>query len=243
MSRVDRILFDHVAIGMPRMADAAPFLAGDLGGIPDSGHPESEFTWGAYAFEGGGSIEVLEPLGPSGFLRRFLAERGPGIHHVTFKVPSLDDVCGRAEAAGYDIVSRHDSDSTWKEAFLHPKQALGIVVQFSEPGPSEGAAWSTLPLGAPSPPPPVTVLGLRMRAQSRERAMTQWGTVLQGNVSDGPRGSVIFRWPGSFMRLAVEIDPVQNEGPIAIEFSSPRALALPKGPHPVLGAVFTEEEA
>jgi hypothetical protein len=82
-----------------------------------------------------------------------------------------------------------------------------------------------------------------MRVQSRERAVTQWGTVLQGKMADGPRGSLVFRWPGSFMRLAVEIDPVQNEGPIAIELASPRTLTLPEGPHPVLGAVFKEEEA
>jgi len=82
-----------------------------------------------------------------------------------------------------------------------------------------------------------------MRAQSRERAVTQWGTVLQGKMADGPRGSLVFRWPGSFMRLAVEIDPVQNEGPSAVEITGPRTLALPEGPHPVFGTVFTEEEA
>jgi methylmalonyl-CoA/ethylmalonyl-CoA epimerase len=244
MSRVDRILFDHIAIGMPTMADAALFLSGELGGIPDSGHPSGPFTWGTYRFEGGGSIEIIEPLGDSGFLRRFLAERGSGIHHVTFKVPSLDDVCARAEEAAYGVVGRDDSDPTWKEAFLHPKQALGIVVQFAEPGPTQGAARPVKPPpGVRSPSPPVTLLGLRMRAQSRERAITQWGTVLQGTMTDGPLGGLVFRWPGSFMRLAVEIDAVQNEGPIAIELSSPRALALPEGPHPVLGAVFKEEEA
>jgi len=248
MSRVDRILFDHVAIGIARMAGAAPFLSGVLGGVPDSGCPNSAFTWGTYRFEGGGSIEVLEPRGASGFLHRFLAERGPGIHHVTFKVPSLDEVSARAEVAGYDVVGRDDSDPTWKEAFLHPKQALGIVVQFAEPGSSPSPTLNaphptTPPPGAASPLPPVTVLGLRMRAQSRERALTQWGTVLKGQAADGPRGSLVFRWPGSFMRLVVDIDPVQDEGPISIGLSSPRRLELPDGPHPVLGAVFTEEEA
>ena len=60
---------------------------------------------------------------------------------------------------------------------------------------------------------------------------------------DGGRaaGSLVFRWPGSFMSLAVEIDPVQNEGPVAIELASPRRLALPVGAHPVLGAAFKEE--
>jgi len=241
---VDRIVFDHVAIGMPKMADAAPFLSGVLGGVPDSGYPTGVFTWGTYRFEGGGSIEIIEPRGASGFLHRFLAEHGPRIHHVTFKVPSLDDVCTRAEEAGYGIVGRDDSDKTWQEAFLHPKQALGIVVQFAQPGPSQGAPRpSTPPPGVRSPPPPVTVLGLRMRAQSRERAVTQWGTVLQGKAADGPRGGLVFRWPGSFMRIVVDIDPVQNEGSIAIELASARRLTLPEGAHPVLGAVFKEEEA
>jgi hypothetical protein len=233
---------------MPKMADAAPVLSCALGGIPGSGHPNGAFTWSTYRFEGGGSIEILEPRGPSGFLHRFLAERGPGIHHVTFKVPSLDQVSARAEKAGYDVVGRDDADVTWKEAFLHPKQALGIVVQFAEPGSSPESSQEvphprTPPPGAPSAPSPVTVLGLRMRAQSRERAIAQWGTVLQGHAADGPRGSLVFTWPGSFMRLSVEIDPVQNEGPIAIEIASLRNLALPEGPHPVLGAVFKKEEA
>jgi catechol 2,3-dioxygenase-like lactoylglutathione lyase family enzyme len=244
MSRVDRVLFDHIAIGVPRMADTAPFLAGMLGGIPDSGYPSGPFTWGTYRFEGGGSIELIEPRGASGFVHRFLAERGPGIHHVTFKVPSLDEVCARAEAAGYGIVGRDDSDTSWMEAFLHPKQALGIVVQFAQPGPAHGITRPpTPPPAVPSPPPPVTLLGLRMRCQSRERALTQWGTVLQGTVADGPRGSLLFSWPGSFMRLAVEIDPVQNEGPLAIELAGSPRLQLPAGPHPVLGAVFKQEEA
>ena len=199
------------------------------------------FAWGTYAYEGGGSIEVLEPLGASGFLHRFLAERGPSIHHVTFKVPSLDEISARAEAVGYDVVGRDDSDPEWREALLHPKQALGIVVQFAQPGPSGGTAF-TPPPGVSAPPPPVTVLGLRTRCQSRERAITQWSTVLQGTMMDGRRpDTLVFRWAGSFMRLAVEIDPVQNEGPIAIELTSAGRLVLPAGPHPLLGTMFEEE--
>jgi len=95
----------------------------------------------------------------------------------------------------------------------------------------------------PSPPAPATVLGLRMRCQSRERALTQWRTVLDGRMAEGPRGSLVFTWPGSSMRLVVEIDSVQNEGPIAIELASPRRLKLPAGPHPVFGALFSQEEA
>src|SRR5215475_5251373 len=160
------VVFDHVAIGVPCMADAAPFLAGELGGVPDAGaiRTSAAFAWGTYRYQGGGSIEVLEPIGEEGFVQRFLAERGPGIHHVTFKVPSLDQVCARAEAAGYGIVGRDDSDPEWREAFLHPKQALGIVVQVAQPGPPAGPeSPPVLPPAAPASPAPRTVLGLRMR--------------------------------------------------------------------------------
>ena len=127
-----RVLFDHIAIGLPRIADAAPFLSGVLGGVPDAGRPSPVFRWGTWRFAGGGSIEALEPLGDDGFLHRFLAQRGPGVHHVTFKVPSTRAACDRAVAAGLKPVGFDDSDPRWIEAFLHPKEALGIVVQFAE---------------------------------------------------------------------------------------------------------------
>jgi catechol 2,3-dioxygenase-like lactoylglutathione lyase family enzyme len=235
-----RIRFDHIAIGMSRMVDATEMLVGTLGGVPAYGQPSGVFRWGSWTFEGGGTIEILEPMGDHGFLHRFLDERGPGVHHVTFKVPSLDEVTNRAERAGYDVVGRDDSDPDWKEAFLHPKQALGIVVQFAESvgGDDEPSAHWQPPPGPPDPPAPVAIVGLRLRAHSRERARRQWETVLEGRPSEGPEGELIYRWPDSPMRLAIEIDPTRDEGPLAIDLVSDRAIALPDGPHPALGTVF-----
>ena len=235
-----RIRFDHIAIGMSRMVDATEMLVGTLGGVPAYGQPSGVFRWGSWTFEGGGTIEILEPMGDHGFLHRFLDERGPGVHHVTFKVPSLDEVTNRAERACYDVVGRDDSDPDWKEAFLHPKQALGIVVQFAESvgGDDEPSAHWQPPPGPPDPPAPVAIVGLRLRAHSRERARRQWETVLEGRPSEGPEGELIYRWPDSPMRLAIEIDPTRDEGPLAIDLVSDRAIALPDGPHPALGTVF-----
>ena len=240
-----RIRFDHIAIGMSRMVNATEMLVGTLGGVPAYGQPSGVFRWGSWTFEGGGIIEILEPMGDHGFLHRFLGERGPGVHHVTFKVPSLDEVSARAERAGYDVVGRDDTDPEWKEAFLHPKQALGIVVQFAESaGGDDGPQprWQPPP-GPPDPPAPVTIVGLRLRAHSRARARRQWETVLEGHPSEGPEGELIYRWPDSPMRLAVEIDPARDEGPVAIELASDRAIALPDGPHPALGTVFRRVRA
>lgn len=235
------VLFDHIAIAVPRLADADAVLAGQLGGRSTFGATTDEYRFWHWRYDGGGDLEVLEPAGEDGFLHRFLAQRGPGIHHVTFTVPDLDEACDRARAHGYAIVGYDGSDPQWKEAFLHPKQAQGIVVQLAEtnvhqPGEPSNDAGS----GHQTPnPPAIRVLGLRLSARSRVDANTQWGTVLRGERLDRGVDELVFRWPGSFMRVTVEIDPLRGEGPLGIEYASRRPVTLPDGAHLVLGAVFT----
>jgi methylmalonyl-CoA/ethylmalonyl-CoA epimerase len=220
------IQLDHIAIALPRIADAPSVLEAVLGGVPSLPRPSGVFRWASWAYAGGGRIEILEPMGADGFLHRFLATHGPGVHHVTFTVPDLDVVCRRAERHGYGIVGRDESDPTWKEAFFHPKQALGIVVQLAEAGtaPPPGSLGD-IPPGRPGVPPSVRILGLRMRAHSRERALTQWRDILQARVEEGPAGGLTFRWSDSPMRLLVDVDPTAAEGPLAIELASERGLA------------------
>jgi methylmalonyl-CoA/ethylmalonyl-CoA epimerase len=226
---VRAVRFDHIAIAVPRLADADAILAGQLGGRSTYGATTEDYRFRHWRYEGGGDLEVLEPAGENGFLHRFLAQRGPGIHHVTFTVPDLDEACGRARAGGYSIVGYDDSDPQWKEAFLHPRQAQGIVVQFAETNSTDRPPES--------PGPSITVIGLRLSARSAERAHAQWGEVVRGERADSD-GALVYRWPCSSMRIAIEIDPHRDEGPLCIEYASGRAVALPDGGHPVLGAVF-----
>ncbi len=174
---------DHVAIGMPRIADATDFLVGRLGGRPESGGPGGEFRWACWRFDGGGRIEVIEPAGADGFVHRFLAARGPGIHHVTFKVSSLAEAAGRAEAQGYRLVGRDESDPDWLVAYLHPKEAQGIVVQLGQSDGSSGRRPWEVPSGPPEPPAAARVLGLRTRVRSIERARVQWERALGGTLA------------------------------------------------------------
>ena len=234
--------FDHIELALPRIADAVPFLVGVLGGVPSTGAQGGpEFRFGTWHYANGGRIEVIEPIGDDGFVHRFLAGRGPGIHHVTFKVPSLDEACDRARARGYDIVSYDDSDEEWKTAFLHPKQALGIVVQFAETPVLDGPYLWTPPVTATAPPPPVHVLGLRMRVSVPDRAHVQWVEVLRGACAERAAERLVYHWPDSPMSITVEVDPTVAEGPVAIELAADRPLALPAGP--VLGAVFSAKGA
>jgi catechol 2,3-dioxygenase-like lactoylglutathione lyase family enzyme len=221
------------------MTEAPAVLVGLLGGAPTgAGGPSGAYTWAQWGFTGGGRLEILEPLGADGFLHRFLAARGPGIHHVTFKVPDLDAVCARAEAHGFRIVGRDESDPSWAEAFLHPKEALGIVVQLAESSGAKPPRRWQAPPGPANPPPPVTMLGLRTRARSADRVHRQWGDLLRGTATETADG-LVYRWPDSPLRIAIDLDPAADEGPVAIEIAAAREVALPAGPHPVLGAVFS----
>ncbi len=238
MSKGQWTKFDHIAIGMERMADATEMLVGRLGGTPYSGGPGGGFRWAAWMYEGGGCIEVIEPAGDDGFLHRFLAARGPGLHHVTFKVSSLAEAAARAEAQGYGLVGRDESDPDWLVAYLHPKEALGVVVQLGQSGGRYGRRPHEVPAGPPSPPPPVRVLGLRTRAQSVERARLQWERALGGVLAHATERELVFRWPGSPMRIVAEIARDAEEGPVGIDLAPGREVALLDGPVGPLRTAF-----
>lgn len=236
------IAFDHVAIATHRIQDAPDLLVGELGGRSGFGSPSGEYSWWHWDFPGGGRIEVLEPFGPpGGFVHRFLEARGPGIHHVTFKVPSLRRACDRAEKLGYSVVGYDDSHEHWKEAFLHPREAMGIVVQFAESSGEDPA--ERLQAGRPPEPTPARtaarVIGVRLRSADRMRAVRQWGELLEGQLEERP-DELRFGWPTSGMRVAVTIAPGAPDASEAIEVTADRVLDLPEGPHPVLGAEFRQ---
>lgn len=236
----DSVLFDHIALGVASIESATTLLVGTLGGEPLAGGPGGGFRAFQWRFAGGGVIEVLEPAGPpGGFMHRFLEQRGPGIHHVTFKVPDLDAACERARAAGYEIVGYDASDPSWKEAFLHPKQAQGIVVQLAESDPEAGGEWSpdAPPAAPPRAPETASVVGLRLRAASAELARRQWGEVACG-VEASHGDLLVYTWPASFLRIAVEIDGSAPPGPVAVELAGVPTDLVPSDPAAALGARF-----
>jgi methylmalonyl-CoA/ethylmalonyl-CoA epimerase len=238
------IELDHVAIGMERISDAQYLLEGVLGGRPYEGGPAGDFASVQWEFAGGGRIEILEPTGPvDGFLHRFLKSRGPRIHHVTLKVPSLERACERAEARGYAIVGFNAEDPHWREAFLHPKQALGIVVQLAEMRPPQDGGepelhWP-LPEGPERPTSPATLLGPRLSCRSADAARRQWSELLGGDCTEDAEG-LTFHWPDSPLRIAVRVDGSATEGPEALEVTANRPLSLSPDPYPEFGTRFVQ---
>ncbi len=241
----NEIVFDHIALAAPEIACAPEFLVGQLGGLSGFGGPSPEYSWWHWDFDGGGRVEVLEPRGkPGGFIHRFLDSRGPGIHHATFKVPDLKKACSRAEGLGYTIVGFNDSEPSWKEAFLHPKQAMGVVVQLVEAGPGSGDDFAQrYPSPAPAEPrdrpASVSIVGLRMRSGNPEAVQRQWSGVLQGKATEN-ENEIVFTWPTSGMRVAVTIEDRSDDVSESIEVRSDRTLSLPSEALPLLGARFVQ---
>lgn len=222
------IQLDHVAVAVARLEDAVPIVVSTLGGRAGRAAPGEAFDWYTWTFLGGGNLEILIPSGPpEGFLRRFLKDRGPGIHHLTFYVPNLREAADRATKMGYRVVGYDDSHPGWQEAFLFPKEALGVVVQLassSSEHESEGYGWPA-PVPEGEPPDPACFVGLRMAAPDEAAARRLFEETLLGTphaIEDG----LAFRWPDSALRVAVTLDPELPQGPLGLEFESAREIPL-----------------
>src|ERR1700722_15373632 len=146
------VVLDHVAVAVEQWTDAWPRYVHQLGGIWHSGGVNIGFSPAQLSYANGARIEILQPWDPDAnpFLRRFLDHSGPGPHHLTFKVPDIEATLDRARHAGFDPVGVRLSDAHWREAFLHPRQATGVVVQVAQ----AASDWvGPAPEGFPAPPP------------------------------------------------------------------------------------------
>ena len=123
----------HVGIAVPSIAHALAFYRDILGLEP--GPPESAdgATIVGLAL-GDVQIELLEPRDPAGPVAKFLARRGPGIHHICYRVPDLDRALERCRAAGYRLVDTEPRRGAGgrRIAFLHPQATAGILLELTE---------------------------------------------------------------------------------------------------------------
>jgi methylmalonyl-CoA/ethylmalonyl-CoA epimerase len=131
---ISGVSLDHVAVAVERWPDAWPRYAVELGGEWASGGLNVGFGPAQLRYANGGRLEILQPwqTGANPFLRRFLDRHGPGPHHMTFKVDDLAAALDAVHEAGFSPIGVDLSDPGWKEAFLHPHEATGIVVQLAQ---------------------------------------------------------------------------------------------------------------
>ena len=85
-------------------------------------------------------IELIADLSGS-FVRRFLAKRGEGFHHLSIDVDALDPILERMEADGVRIVDRADLGNGYRTAFVSPRSAHGVLIQFWQVPSLETPTW------------------------------------------------------------------------------------------------------
>jgi len=224
-TRIEGALLDHIAHAVPRWHDVWNRYATDLGAEWSSGGPGPGFAPGQLQFANGARIEMLMPwnVEVNDFLSRFLATNGPGPHHLTFKVPDLADAIERVRAFGIEPVGVDFSHPEWLEAFLHPKQATGVVVQLAEdhetwdePAPADYPTARRQKADGSGPVPPATLLRVCHVVADIDRAVDLFEGVLNGHIVNECTSArlhwVDLAWPGPMgIRLMATSDGTPDD--------------------------------
>jgi methylmalonyl-CoA/ethylmalonyl-CoA epimerase len=80
---------------------------------------------------GDGRVELLEPLGPDTPVGRFLANRGPGMHHVAYEVGDLAATLKELAVAGAELIDEEPRPGLFglEVAFVHPDSVHGVLAE------------------------------------------------------------------------------------------------------------------
>jgi methylmalonyl-CoA/ethylmalonyl-CoA epimerase len=130
-----QLLLDHVAVAVESLAAAQPLfesLTGSAGSPPE--RVEAQGVTVVFMGEGAGRLELLEPTSPDSPVGRFVSRRGPGLHHIAYRVPDLPAALARMAAAGVQLIDEEPRAGAHghRVAFLHPRSTGGVLVELVE---------------------------------------------------------------------------------------------------------------
>jgi len=123
----------HIGVAVSDLQSALAFYRDVLGLEPPPPESADGATIVSLPF-GDVQVELLEPRDPDGPIAKFLARRGPGIHHICYRVPDLDRALEACRRAGYRLVDQVPRPGAGgrRIAFLHPKSTAGILLELTE---------------------------------------------------------------------------------------------------------------
>lgn len=85
-------------------------------------------------------LELLEPMSEDSPIAKYMAKRGPGIHHICLEVQNLPQKLKELDAAGVRLVDTTPrvGANNKRVAFIHPKATGGVLIELSEDMPEGG---------------------------------------------------------------------------------------------------------
>jgi methylmalonyl-CoA/ethylmalonyl-CoA epimerase len=87
---------------------------------------------------GDGHVELLQPLGPDTAVGKFLARRGPGLHHIAYRVESVERTLAALTAVGMRLIDSEPRTGIRGSlvAFIHPESTGGVLTEIVQPASS-----------------------------------------------------------------------------------------------------------
>jgi methylmalonyl-CoA/ethylmalonyl-CoA epimerase len=123
----------HIGIAVRGLEELVPFYR-DVLGMPETPLADSDGARIVGLIAGDALVELLEADNPDSPIGRFVAKRGPGIHHVCFAVDDLDGTLERCRTAGIRLIDNTPRIGAEGKriAFLHPSATGGVLVELTE---------------------------------------------------------------------------------------------------------------
>ena len=86
----------------------------------------------AFFMVGQTKIELLESTDPEGPIGKFIEKKGPGIHHIAFAMPDVEQALKQAEEKGIRLIDSQPRKGAegLQIGFLHPKSTFGVLTEF-----------------------------------------------------------------------------------------------------------------
>ncbi|MFN2603774.1 MAG: methylmalonyl-CoA epimerase [Gemmatimonadaceae bacterium] len=127
------VKISHVGLAVRSIAEALP-LYREIFGLEEEILAATDGARIAGVDAGGTLVELLEAESEDSPIAKFIAKRGPGIHHICFAVTDLDATLERCRKKGVrliDDVPRAGAEGK-RIAFLHPASTAGILIELTE---------------------------------------------------------------------------------------------------------------
>jgi methylmalonyl-CoA/ethylmalonyl-CoA epimerase len=127
---------DHIGVAVEDL-DAAVSLYAERFDMREQ-HRETVEEQGVEAVlleVGEGHVELLRPLSDDTAVGKFIAKRGPGLHHVAYQTDDIDRTLGAVRDAGIDLIDQEPRVGIRgsRVAFLHPRSTGGVLTELVEP--------------------------------------------------------------------------------------------------------------
>lgn len=131
-----RVFLDHVGIAVQDIDQALAFYRDALGlhvELPEE--VRSQHVRAHFVSTGNAALELLEATDPESPVARFVAKRGPGIHHVTLRVEDLESALVHLKTRGVRLIDEAPRPGAEGAlvAFIHPAAAHGVLVELKQP--------------------------------------------------------------------------------------------------------------